>query len=55
MTRRELEQRLEELHAEEVEGASTATPFIAAAGVWLFVAPLFMLMLGAALAAYYLA
>jgi hypothetical protein len=51
---RELEQRVDELHEVEFEGESPATPFIATAGVWLFILPLFLFMLGAALAAYYL-
>ena len=55
LTVRQLQQRVHELHAEEDAGVSDRTPLLAFAGVWLFLLPLLLLMLGAALAAYYLA
>jgi hypothetical protein len=43
------------LHQVEQEGDSGETPFIAILGIVLFLVPIFLLMLGLALAAYYLA
>jgi hypothetical protein len=48
-----LEDDVRELHAVEREGKSAATPYIAVAGLWLFLFPIFLLMLACALAAYY--
>ena len=43
------------LHEIEQEGESGETPFIAILGIILFLVPVFLVMLGLALAAYYLA
>jgi hypothetical protein len=43
------------LHEIEQRGESGATPFIAFGGLILFLLPIFLVMLGIALAAYYLA
>jgi hypothetical protein len=42
------------LHAVEEEGEAGATPFIFAFGVFLFILPIFLVMVGLALSAYYL-
>lgn len=54
-TLQRVEDEAHELVELEVEGDSGATPLIAIAGVWIFLVPIFLLMLGCALAAYYLA
>jgi hypothetical protein len=54
LTLRRLEQGAHELHARELEGESAKTPLLVFAGVLLVIIPVFMVMLGAALAAYYL-
>lgn len=46
---------LEHLEALERDGESPATAYIALGGVALVLVPIFLLMLGIALAAYYLA
>jgi hypothetical protein len=43
------------LHAVEQEGESGETPFLAMLGVVVFLLPVFLLMVGLAFAAYYLA
>jgi hypothetical protein len=55
MTVRELQQRVRRLHAREEAGVSGETPFLALAGVWLFLLPLFLFLLLVAYGAYYLA
>jgi hypothetical protein len=52
---RELEAEAEHLLEVEREGKSEATPLIAILGVVLFLAPIVLLILGLAFAAYYLA
>ena len=54
LTMRRLQQRAHDLHVREVEGQSGETPFLAIAAVGLFLIPAFCVILGAALAAYYL-
>jgi hypothetical protein len=48
------EQEVHHLHEVEQAGESGETPFIAIAGVFLFLLPIFLVMVGLALAAYYL-
>ena len=43
------------LHEVEHEGESGETPFLATFGVFLFLVPVFLVILGLAFAAYYLA
>ena len=43
------------LHEVEQEGESGETPFIATLGVFLFLVPIFLVIVGLAFAAYYLA
>ena len=50
-----LEAETHHLHEVEQEGESDATPFIVFGGLILFLLPIFLLMLGVALVAYYLA
>jgi hypothetical protein len=50
-----LEAETHHLHEIEQRGESGATPFIAIGGLILFLLPIFLVMLGLALAAYYLA
>jgi len=50
-----LEAEAEHLHDIEQRGESGATPFIAIGGLILFLLPIFLVMLGLAFAAYYLA
>ncbi len=50
-----LEHEVEHLHEVERSGESGETPFIAIAGIILFLLPIALVMLGAAFAAYYLA
>jgi hypothetical protein len=50
-----LEAEAEHLHEIERRGESAATPLIAFGGLLLFLLPIFLVMLGLALAAYYLA
>jgi hypothetical protein len=52
---REIEAEAEHLLEVEREGKSEATPLIAILGVVLFLAPIVLLILGLAFAAYYLA
>jgi nitrogen fixation/metabolism regulation signal transduction histidine kinase len=52
---RKIESEAAHLHKVEQVGESAETPFIAIMGVVLFLVPIFALMLGLALAAYYLA
>ncbi len=52
---RNVEAEAHHLHEVEQEGESGETPFIAILGIVLFLVPIFLLMLGLALAAYYLA
>lgn len=52
---RKIEDEAEHLHEVEQAGESGETPFIAILGLILFLIPIFLLMLGLALAAYYLA
>jgi len=52
---RKLESEVHHLHEVEQEGESGEAPFIAILGIVLFLIPIFLLMLGLALAAYYLA
>jgi hypothetical protein len=52
---RELEAEVEHLREVEQEGESGETPFIAILGLILFLLPIFLLMVGLAFAAYYLA
>ena len=52
---RKLEQRVRTLHERELEGDSGATPLLAMAGVVPVLIAAFLLLLGAAMAAYYLA
>jgi hypothetical protein len=51
---RKLEAEARHLHEIEQEGESAEAPFIAILGIVLFLVPIFLLMLGLALAAYYL-
>jgi hypothetical protein len=50
-----LEDEAHHLHEVEEEGESGEAPFIAILGLILFLVPIFLLMLGLAMAAYYLA
>jgi hypothetical protein len=50
-----VEEEAHHLHDIEQRGESGATPFIAFGGLILFLLPIFLVMLGLALAAYYLA
>jgi hypothetical protein len=50
-----IEAEAEHLLEVEREGESETTPFIAILGIILFLAPIFLLILGVSLAAYYLA
>jgi hypothetical protein len=50
-----LEEEAHHLHEIERRGESAATPLIAFGGLFLFLLPIFLVMLGLALAAYYLA
>jgi hypothetical protein len=50
-----IEAEAEHLLEVEREGESETTPFIAIVGIILFLAPIFLLILGVSLAAYYLA
>jgi hypothetical protein len=50
-----LEAEAHHLHEIEQRGESGATPLIAFGGLILFLLPIFLVMLGLALAAYYLA
>ena len=43
------------LHEVEQEGESGETPFLATFGVFLFLVPIFLVIVGLAFAAYYLA
>ena len=52
---REIEGEVEHLREVEEEGESGETPFIAIAGIILFLLPIVVLVLGLAFAAYYLA
>lgn len=52
---RKLEAEPHHLHEIEREGEAGATPFIAIGGLILFLLPIFLLMLGLAFTAYYLA
>jgi hypothetical protein len=48
------EAEVHHLHEVEQEGESGETPFIAILGLFLFLFPIFLVLLGIALAAYYL-
>jgi hypothetical protein len=50
-----LESEAHHLHEIEQRGEAGVTPFIAIGGLILFLLPIFLVMLGLALAAYYLA
>jgi hypothetical protein len=52
---RGVEAEAEHLRTVEQEGESGETPFIAILGIILFLLPIFLVVLGLALAAYYLA
>jgi hypothetical protein len=52
---RAIEAEASHLHEIEQTGESGETPFIAILGVVLFLLPIFLVMLGVAFAAYYLA
>jgi hypothetical protein len=52
---RSAEADVRHLHAIEHEGEADKTPFIAIIGLILFFLPIFLVMVGLALAAYYLA
>jgi hypothetical protein len=52
---REVEAEVEHLHEVERAGESAETPLIAFLGLILFLLPIFLLMLGIAFAAYYIA
>jgi hypothetical protein len=52
---REVEAEVEHLREVEREGESAETPFIAIAGIVLFLLPIVLVVLGLAFAAYYLA
>jgi hypothetical protein len=52
---RKTEAEAHHLHEVEQEGESGETPFIAILGIVLFLLPIFLVMLGLALLAYYLA
>jgi hypothetical protein len=52
---RKVEEEAHHLHEIEHEGESAETPAIAFLGLILFLLPLFLVMLGLAFAAYYLA
>ncbi len=51
---RRIESEAAHLHEVEQIGESGETPFVAMLGVFLFLVPIFALMLGLAFAAYYL-
>jgi hypothetical protein len=51
---RRVEAEAEHVHEIEQEGESGATPFIAVLGIFLFLLPIFLVILGLAYAAYYL-
>jgi hypothetical protein len=51
---RKIEERAHELHEREFEGESAETPFLAAAGVLLFLIPIVLLIIGIVFAVYYL-
>ena len=51
---RELEAEAHHLHEVERAGASAEAPFIAILGIFLFLLPIFLCMVGIAFAAYYL-
>jgi hypothetical protein len=50
-----IEAEAEHLHEVERKGESETTPFIAIVGIILFLVPIFLVILGVSLAAYYLA
>jgi hypothetical protein len=52
---RKVEAEAEHLHAIEEAGESGETPFIAILGLFLFLVPIFLLIVGVSFAAYYLA
>jgi hypothetical protein len=52
---RKIEEEAAHLHEIEQVGESAETPFVAILGVFLFLFPLFLLLLGIAFGAYYLA
>jgi Xaa-Pro aminopeptidase len=52
---REIEAEAEHLHKVEEAGESGVTPFIAIAGIVLFLLPIVLLVLGLAFAAYFIA
>jgi hypothetical protein len=52
---RKVESEAEHLHEIERVGDAPQTPFIVLLGVFLFLFPIFLVMLGLAFAAYYLA
>ena len=54
LTLRTLEERTQALHQREFEGVTSGTPFIALAGVLLFLLPIVAVLLGSAEAVYYL-
>ena len=49
-----LEHEVEHLHEIEQRGEAGETPYIAIAGVFLFLLPIFCFMVGVAFAAYYI-
>jgi hypothetical protein len=51
---RKIESEMHHLHEVEQVGESGETPFVVILGVFLFLVPIFSLMLGLAFAAYYL-
>jgi VIT1/CCC1 family predicted Fe2+/Mn2+ transporter len=51
---RKVESEVHHLHEVEEAGESGETPFVVILGVFLFLVPIFALMLGLAFAAYYL-
>jgi hypothetical protein len=52
---RGVEKEAQHLHTIEHEGESAATPAIAVAGLLLFLVPIFLIIVGLAFAAYYIA
>jgi hypothetical protein len=52
---RSAEAEARHLHAVEREGEAGETPYVAVLGIFLFLLPVFLVMLGLAFAAYYLA
>ena len=52
---RRAEEEVHHLHAVEHEGAATETPLIAIIGLIFFFLPIFLVMVGLAFAAYYVA